>query len=56
MEIDSMNIDENESHSTNTNSNYRSFDLETYASNYKGWLNKYFKCIIHQSIINKKKK
>jgi len=34
MEIDRMNIDENESHSTN--SNYKNFDLETYASNYKG--------------------
>jgi len=34
MEVDSMNIDENEIHSPNLK--YKSFDLETYALNYKG--------------------
>jgi len=32
-----MNIDENESHSPNLK--YKSFDLETYALNYKGIFN-----------------
>jgi len=34
MEIDNMNVDNNGSHPVD--SKYKSFDLETYALNYKG--------------------
>lgn len=34
MEVDKMNIDDNTSHPTDVN--YEGFDLEAYASNYKG--------------------